>query len=155
MQSDLVDAIGSGAPIRDVAYTLATGRSEFDSRAAALVSPGAPLTWMDAGSPAVLGEASDDIHLVVADHRGTETEDALVDAYQEQVELWLSRFDAKARAAVQDALTGHSGDGIVHRIAQFVLRAALLSTLGPDCLTARHGQDRLLRVAPRPRDRHA
>lgn len=145
MQSDLVDAIGSGAPIRDVAYTLATGRSEFDSRAAALVSPGAPLTWMDADTPAMLGEASDDVHLVVADHR--DAEDALVDAYLEQVELWLSRFDAKARTAVQDALTGHSGDGIVRRIAQFVLRAALLSTLGPDCLTARHGQDRLLRVA--------
>ena len=145
MQSDLMDAIGSGAHVRDVAYTLATGRSEFASRAAVLASPGAPLAWMDPDTPAVLGDASDDVHLVVPDHR--DAEDALVDAYLEQVELWLSRFDAKARAAVQEALTGHSGDGIVCRVAQFVLRTALLSTLGPDCLTARHGQDRLLRVA--------
>ena len=145
MQSDLVDAIGSGAPIRDVAYTLATGRSEFASRAAALVFPGAPLKWMDADTPAVVGEASDDVHLVVANQH--DSDDALVGAYLEQIELWLSRFDAKARAAVQDALKGRSGDGLVCRIAQFVLRAALLSTLGPDCLTARRGQDRLLRVA--------
>ena len=106
MQSDLMDAIGSGAHVRDVAYTLATGRSEFASRAAVLASPGAPLAWMDPDTPAVLGDASDDVHLVVPDHR--DAEDALVDAYLEQVELWLSRFDAKARAAVQEAQIGRA-----------------------------------------------
>ena len=145
MQRGIEAAIASGSSLRDTSYTLATGRSEFRSRAAAVVRPGQPVVWLEPGSPAVLVDASDDIWLNLAD--GVGSDDALTAEVWEHAERLLSGFDAGARRVLEEAFTRRSHDGSVGVVAQYVLRVALLAALGKECLGARTGQDRLLRVA--------
>lgn len=145
MQRTIESAVEDGLSLRDAAFTLAMGRAEFDHRAAAVTTHGSPLTWVEADSATLLGNASDRVSLTFPGVHGND--DVLSSAYLTELEQLLAQFDDNARSALRASMHTSSTDQAVHRIAQFLLRAALLTTVSPDCLTACPGEDRLLRIA--------
>ncbi|MDO5093115.1 MAG: amino acid adenylation domain-containing protein [Propionibacteriaceae bacterium] len=145
MQRDVERALADGVSLRDAAYTLVTGRAQFDRRAAAVTRTGRYLEWVETGAPAVVADASDDVALILPPD--LEAGDTLAAEILAAVGRWLSRFDAAARKALEAALSGAATDRSAERVAQFIIRAAILSAVGNDCLTARAGQDRLVRIA--------
>lgn len=141
MQRNVEQALHDGASVRDTAYTLA-GRTEFDHRAAAVTLTGRDLQWLEA---AVAADASDEVAFTIPADFGVG--DALASEVLQAVEQWLSRFDAPARNALEISLSAPSSDRATERVCQFIIRSAILTTIGSDCLTARPGQDRLTRIA--------
>ena len=147
MQEALESFCRAGAPLRDVSHTLAHGRAQYPARAAAVAAADRSLSWIEpSDAPSVL-DASDDVDLVVGSAFGDDPTPAGA-ALREAVERELDGFDVDVRERLRPALEGsRSGSVGVRRVAQFVLRAAVLRVAGPGALRARPGSDRLLRIA--------
>ena len=147
MRTQLEDFCRDGHSPRDVSYTLAVGRAQFESRAAALAVPGQPLAWLEPTDPPLAVDAADSTHLVVAGSLFGDDSAAAVD-FRAAVEDTLTVFDDGLRATLRAAIQQPSVSNVaVERISQFVIRAALVRLAEPDILYAPAGADRLARIA--------
>ncbi|MFD0556986.1 amino acid adenylation domain-containing protein [Stackebrandtia endophytica] len=147
MRARLEDFHRDGHPARDLSHTLAHGRVEFESRAAALAVPGQPLAWLEPTDPPLAVDAADNTRVMVdAALRDDETP-AAVD-FRSAVEDTLTVFDDGLRAALRASVYQASTSNVaIERISQFVIRVALIRLAGPDGLYAPAGADRLSRIA--------
>ncbi|GAA1848824.1 non-ribosomal peptide synthetase/type I polyketide synthase [Myceligenerans crystallogenes] len=146
MQAELEQAVAGGVSRRDASATLAAGRAEFDSRAAAVSTPGQPLEWIEPGSPVQAVDASDGVRLSLAAPSAVPLPAEA--AFGRALDRTLRVFEDGLQAQVREALYGTSpADVAIERLAQFVVRAALARCAGPESLHAAAGQDRLLRIA--------
>ncbi|GAB4084611.1 hypothetical protein GCM10028784_12410 [Myceligenerans cantabricum] len=146
----LADRSDRGALVRDASATLAVGRAEFESRAAAVRVPGRPLEWIEPTAAPLVLDASDGVRLTLAAAPRKDGAPAEA-AFGRALDRMLRVFDDGLRDDVLRALVGEGGAGgdnpALDRIAQFVVRAAVARFAGHEALHASAGSDRLLRVA--------
>lgn len=147
MQVSITDVADRGVSLADASHTLAVGRALFGIRAAALARPGGALAWLDADDAPLAVGAADPV-LLAADPGLTRDASAAAAAFVVAVEGELELFDEALRSAIRGSLFGTpAGNPAVDRLAQFVLRVALLRVAGPEALTAPVGHDRMARLA--------
>ena len=147
MQEALEAFCRGGAPLRDVSYTLAQGRGQYPSRAAAVAAADGTFRWIEPSDASTALNVSDDVDLVLGSTVRDDSTPAGV-ALRDAVERELRGFHADVREQLRPALEGSRSAPVgVRRVAQFVLRAAVLRVTGSDALFARPGADRLLRIA--------
>lgn len=144
---DEVAAFAATGPVRDMSHTLAVGRAQFGARAAAVAAPGRPLSWLDAASAPLALDARDAVRIVVdAGLPGDRTPAA--SAWRDAVEHELAPFEDELRDAMRASAFGvPAGNLAVDRLAQYVVRVALLRVAGVDALHATPGDDRMARIA--------
>ncbi len=146
MQKSLETFYAQGHRGRDISHTLARGRAEFVSRAAAVAGPGRSLTWIEPTDPPLTINASDSLRLASKELLSGET--TLGGDFRKTIERELRVFDDGLRETLWKALSDEpSANLAIDRISQFVIRVALIRVIGDGGLDARSGENRLLRIA--------